>query len=134
MSFSDDIVLDTLDYYKTIDTVIFGSNTYPFMSDYWQTAEQSSNSPIEKEFAKQLNERNKIVLSRSPVNLTWRNSGHLSFTDNASFVKAIQDLKNKAGKDISVESGIKIWKFFLQNNLFDEFACFMFIQLLLEVG
>ncbi len=70
MSFSDDIVLDTLDYYKTIDTVIFGSNTYPFMSDYWQTAEQSSNSPIEKEFAKQLNERNKIVLSRSPVNLT----------------------------------------------------------------
>ncbi len=42
-----------------------------------------------------------------------------------AFVKAIQDLKNKAGKDISVESGIKIWKFFLQNNLFDELLLYV---------
>jgi dihydrofolate reductase len=90
------------------------------MSNYWQTAEQSSNSPLEKEFAKKINDMNKIVLSRSPIELTWKNSKHLSFTDNQRFIKLIRDLKNQKGKNISVESGIGMWKQFLQHNLFDE--------------
>jgi dihydrofolate reductase len=73
MSFSDDILTDAIEYYETLDAVIFGSNTYPFLSDYWQTAEQSSNSPLEKEFAKRINDINKIVISRSPIQLTWKN-------------------------------------------------------------
>ena len=125
MSFSDDILKDTLDYYKTVDTGIFGSNTYPFLSEYWQTAEKSSNNPLEKEFAKQINNIDKFVLSRSSVELTWKNSHHLKFTDNESFIKVIQDLKSKPGKSISVESGIKIWKAFLQNNLFDELLLYV---------
>src|SRR4030095_1062562 len=89
MSFSDDILTDAIDYYKALDTVIFGSNTYPFLSRYWQTAEQSSNSPLERRFAKKLNDINKIVLSRSSIELTWKNSTHLSFTDNRTFIKLI---------------------------------------------
>jgi len=125
MSFSDDILTDAIDYYKTLDTVIFGSNTYPFLSDYWQTAEQSSNSPLEKEFAKRINDINKIVLSRSPKELTWKNSQHLGFTDTQDLIKTLQNLKNQPGKNISVEGGITIWKLLLQNNLFDELLLYV---------
>jgi dihydrofolate reductase len=120
MSFSDDILTDAIDYYKTLDTVVFGSNTYPFLSNYWQTAEESSNSPLEKEFAKKINDINKIVLSGSPKELTWRNSQHLRFTGTQDLIRKLQNLKNQPGKNISVEGGITIWKLLLQNNLFDE--------------
>jgi dihydrofolate reductase len=125
MTMSDDILSDAIDYYKTLDTVVFGSKTYPWLADYWPTAEHSSNSPTEREFAKRINNIHKLVLSRSSVNLTWNNSQHLSFTDRHTFVQAIQDLKNKSGKNISVESGIGAWRLFLQNALFDELLLYV---------
>jgi dihydrofolate reductase len=125
MSFSDDILTDAIDYYETLDTVIFGSTSYPFLSAYWQRAEQSSNSSPEREFAKKINDINKIVISRSPIELSWKNSQHLTFTDNQSFVTLIQDLKRQPGKNISVEGGIGMWRQFMQNNLIDELMFFV---------
>lgn len=119
MSFSDSIVSDAMNYYETLDAIIVGSKFYSFLSDYWQTAEKSSDSLIEKNFAKRINEIDKIVLSRSPVNLTWKNSRNINCDNTGGLIKLIQDIKNKPGKNISVESGIGMWKLFLENNIFD---------------
>ena len=125
MSFSDSIVSDAMDYYETLDTIIVGSKFYSFLSDYWQTAEKSSNSLTERTFANRINEIDKIVLSRSSINLTWKNSHHLNFNDTQDLIKLIQEIKSKPGKDISVESGIGMWKLFIHNNLFDELLLYV---------
>jgi dihydrofolate reductase len=49
----------------------------------------------------------------------------LSFTDTSNFATKIQDLKNKPGKNISVEGGIGLWQHFLKNNPFDELLFFV---------
>ena len=90
MSFSDSIVSDAMDYYETLDTIIVGSKFYYFLSDYWQTAEKSSDSLTERIFANRINEIGKIVLSRSPINLTWKNSHDLYFKDTQDLIKLIQ--------------------------------------------
>jgi dihydrofolate reductase len=125
MSFSDSIVSDAMDYYETLDTIIVGSKFYHYLSGYWQTAEKSSDSLTERIFANRINEIDKIVLSRSPINLTWKNSRHLNFKDPQDLIKLIQEIKSKPGKDISVESGLGMWKLFLQNNLFDELLLYV---------
>ncbi|TXJ26815.1 MAG: deaminase [Chitinophagaceae bacterium] len=119
MSFSDSIVSDAMKYYETLDTIIVGSKFYTFLSDYWQAAEKSSSSLIEKNFASRMNAIDKIVLSRTPVNLTWKNSRCVNFNNTEDLMAIIRQLKNTPGKDISVESGIGMWKLFLRHNIFD---------------
>jgi dihydrofolate reductase len=121
MTLSDEIVEDALESYNTVDTIVVGSNTYPSMAEYWQNAEKSSNSALERSVAKRINEMKKVVLSRSKINnLVWNNSQQLIIKDIKSFVREIEDLKKMDGKNISVESGVKTWQLFLQNSLFDE--------------
>jgi len=125
MSFSDDIILDAMDYYNTLDTLIFGSKTYPYMKDYWTKAEHFSKSPIESTFAKIINNFSKIVLSRSSLDLTWNNSRLINYSNNQSFINVINDLKKQSGKNISVESGVGMWHMFLENNLYDELLLYV---------
>ena len=120
MLMSDDILKAATDYYDQLDTVLFGSQTYPFLADYWQQAEHNSDSATEREFARKINQIQKFVLSRSSVEVTWKNSEWLNFTDISSLPMQIHTLKQQPGKAISVESGIGIWKVFLENSLFDE--------------
>src|SRR6476661_316291 len=71
----DDVLLqNSIERYDKLDAVIFGSNTYPSMAEYWQKAEKSSDSPRERELAAKLNGKKKYVLSRSDVAIVWRNS------------------------------------------------------------
>lgn len=117
---SDELIEDSALRYEEIDTILFGANTYPFMGEYWQNAEANSNSPTEKSFAKLINDKKKYVISRKKIDLTWRNSEQILFTDTKSLIEKIQNLKNQTGKNISVESGVKTWQFFLENKLYDE--------------
>lgn len=125
MSFSDDILKDAIDYYNDIDAAIFGGGTYTFMSDYWQKAEHSSNSSLEREFAKKLNDKTKIILSRSPLELTWRNSRQMNYTDDESFIQIIQQLKKQIKGDMTVESGVGTWQKFLRHDLYDQLMVFI---------
>ena len=125
MTLSDDIIEDRIEYYRTLDSVVFGSHTFPSLAVYWQKTEKIAPSMAEKRFAETINAINKIVISRTPQDLTWRNSQQLFFRDNDDFIKQIKDLKNNPGKNISVESGIHTWILFLQNSLFDEMHLFV---------
>lgn len=117
---SDEILADALEYYSTLDAIIVGSNSYPSLAEYWQTAEMSSQSALERTFARRINEIRKIVISRSKIKLVWNNSQQLFIKDSGSLVRRIENLKKSGGKNISVEAGVKTWQLFLQNSLFDE--------------
>jgi dihydrofolate reductase len=120
MTLSDEILADALEYYDTLDAILVGSKSYPSLAEYWQTAETSSSSALERSFARRINEIRKIVISRSNIKLVWDNSQQLMIKDSESLVREIENLKKDGGKNISVEAGVKTWQLFLQNSLFDE--------------
>jgi len=115
----DDLLKDSIERYDHLDAVIFGSKTYPGMAEYWQKAEESSESVLERELAKKLNAKKKYVISRSLVKITWKNSEQLKITDIESLAREIENLKKTTEKDVTVESGLKLWQVFIQNSLFD---------------
>lgn len=125
MSLSDEIIEDSLEYYDTLDAIIIGGSTYPSLAEYWQDAEKSSDSAIERRFAKKINEIEKIVVSRSEVDLVWKNTRQLPIQDDQSIVHEVKKLKNGSGKNISVESGTGAWQLFIQKDLFDEIWMFV---------
>lgn len=120
----DDILLqESIERYEHLDAVIFGSNTYPGMMEYWENAEKTSQNALERELAKKLNEKKKYVVSRSNVEIIWRNSELLKFDDIESLTQKLEKLKNENENDITVESGLKLWQVFIQNSLFDVICC-----------
>ncbi|MEF3306280.1 hypothetical protein [Paenibacillus sp. GYB003] len=48
MTLSDEILEDYLSYYKTVDALIVGGNTYEGLAQYWPNAGASSDSSIER--------------------------------------------------------------------------------------
>ncbi|WP_274364998.1 dihydrofolate reductase family protein [Paenibacillus thermotolerans] len=124
MNFSDEMLEEYVEYYKGIDRIVVGGNTYAQLAEYWQNAENSSHSDLERLIAKKINDIPKIVISRSPKELVWKNSEQVTIQDNESFVHEMRALKQRAGT-ISVESGLKTWQLFIQNELFDELWMFV---------
>ena len=120
----DDILLqESVERYEHLDAVIFGSNTYPGMAEYWENAEKSSANALERELAKKLNEKKKYVISRSDVEIVWRNSELLKIDGIDSLAEKLEKIKSENVKDITVESGLKLWQTFIQNTLFDVICC-----------
>lgn len=118
---NDEMLQSAIDFYETIDTAIFGSKTFPDIANYWMNAEKEPVSAIEQEYAKRINRIKKFVVSRSSeIDINWDNSELLKFTDLKAFTKALNEMKQQDGNNISVESGLAIWHLFLQNALFDE--------------
>lgn len=118
MTLSEEIFEDYLSYYNTVDTIIVGRNSYASMAEYWQHAENSSNA-LERAIAKRINEIPKAVISHSEVDLIWRNSRQIVVKDDRTLASELDQLKSR-GNIISVESGVKTWQAFIQNNLYDE--------------
>jgi len=115
----DELLQDSIERYDAMDAAIFGSKTYAGMAEYWQKAEESSESALERELAKKLNDKKKYVISRSPVEIVWRNSEQLKITDIESLARELENLRKTTEKDLTVESGLKLWQVFIQNSLFD---------------
>ncbi|CAG7654605.1 dihydrofolate reductase family protein [Paenibacillus allorhizosphaerae] len=67
-----------------------------------------------------------MVITHSNMDLVWNNSQQLLMKDRETFIRDIERLKHQSeGKHISVESGIRTWRLFLQNTLFDEMRLFV---------
>ena len=120
MTLSDEITEDSISYYTTLDAIIVGGNSYAGLAGYWQNAETASESDVERRFAKKINDIKKYVISRSAIDLSWKNSEQLLIDDKESLAREIEKLKNGGDKNLSVESGLKSWQLFLQESLFDE--------------
>ena len=118
MTLSDEILEDHLACYRKVDAVVFGGSTYEGLAQYWPEAEISSESPVERALAKQLNDLPKYVFTRSEMDLAWRNSKAVTVTDDESFIRELSGLKRGTGR-ISVEGGLKTWHRCIRHGLFD---------------
>lgn len=119
MTLSEEILEDYLEYYKTVDTIIVGRNTYASLAQYWQKAEHSSHSPLERAIAKRMNEIPKVAVSHAELDLIWQNSKQMVVKDNQSLARELEILKSQANH-ISVESGVKTWQSFIHDDLYNE--------------
>lgn len=120
----DDLVMrESVERYDNLDAVIFGSETYPGMAEYWENAEKTSENALVSELARKLNEKKKYVVSRSETEIVWRNSELLKIDGIESLAQKLVKIKNENENDITVESGLKLWQIFIQNSLFDLICC-----------
>ncbi|UUZ83867.1 dihydrofolate reductase family protein [Paenibacillus sp. P26] len=118
MTLSEEILSDYLEYYNTVDTIVVGSHSYASLAQYWQQAEDSSDA-LERAIARRINEIPKVVISRSAVDLVWRNSQQMVVKDRHSLAQELEQLIKRTNT-ISVESGARTWRLFIQGELFDE--------------
>ena len=119
VSLTDEALADGITFHNTIDAIIFGKNTYAPLTVYWQQAESSADSAVERAFAKQLNDMHKYVLTHGEVELAWRNKALLRVQDGATFKQAMHRLKQMPGKDIAVDAGEFTWRTFLESDVWD---------------
>ncbi|SHF27467.1 Dihydrofolate reductase [Seinonella peptonophila] len=119
MMLSEEILEDYFEYYKRVDTIVVGGNTYFSMAEHWQHAEEFSSNSLERSLAQYINRIPKIVISHSELDLVWRNSQQIIAKDSQFVISEVEKLKNDA-EFISVESGVKTWQLFIRDNLFDD--------------
>lgn len=124
MTMSDEILEDYLAYYQSVDAIVVGGNTYADLAQYWQDAEISSGSALERDVAKRINDIPKIVLARHQRDLVWRNSRQILASDPDSLAREMDKLKGTTG-NISVESGAATWQRFIQHDLYDRLWLFV---------
>lgn len=75
--------------------LLFGRRTFEMMAGFWPTEQARAMMPA---VAEGMNNSEKLVVSRTLTNPTWHNSTVLS----GSLETSIRELKESAGKDITI--------------------------------
>ncbi|MFC5667182.1 dihydrofolate reductase family protein [Kitasatospora misakiensis] len=96
------------------DTVLLGRVTYDSFADAWPGREGARGE--EGEMAKALGEARKIVVSRSELEFTWRNSEQLK----GDLIEAVTALKQENGGPIGMSGSISVVRALLAAGLIDE--------------
>ena len=107
----------------TSDTMLLGRNTYLNFAAYW--APLGDDNPI----ASVMNNQSKFVVSSTLETADWKNSTLLK----GDLTKAILDLKQRPGKDISIVGSGALVQSLLQLELIDELNLLM-CPVILGVG
>ncbi|SEO86784.1 dihydrofolate reductase family protein [Actinacidiphila rubida] len=101
------------------DTMLFGRVTYNGFAGAWPEREAAGGE--DAAFAKSLGDVRKIVVSRSPLEFTWRNSEQL----RGDFTEAVTALKNEPGGDIGLSGSVSLVRQLLAAGLLDELNLFV---------
>ena len=102
------------------DVMLFGRITYDSFAGAWPERETAGGE--DAEFAKRLGDVRKIVASRSPLELSWRNSEQL----DGDLVEAVTALKNDPGVNrIALSGSVSIVRQLLDAGLLDELHLFV---------
>ena len=96
------------------DLLIFGKRTYDLMASYWPAEQSKTDSP---EIAKLMNEKNKLVFSRSLKNVVWENTTLV----NSDASEKLKQVKQQPGKDIYIFGSADLCSTFINNGLIDEY-------------
>jgi dihydrofolate reductase len=107
-NWDDEMAAYMMDFFKTVDTFIYGRKSYEAMIAYWPQ--------LNDEFANVMNQTKKLVFSRTLKNLVWN-----SRLINSNSVEKIRSLKKEEGKDMVLFAGADLAETFIKNNLIDEF-------------
>ncbi len=102
------------------DVMLFGRVTYDSFAGAWPEREAAGGD--DAEFAARLGDVRKIVASRSPLDLTWRNSEQL----DGDLVEAVTALKNDpAVNRIALSGSVSVVRQLLDAGLLDELHLFV---------
>jgi dihydrofolate reductase len=102
------------------DVMLFGRVTYDSFAGAWPEREAAGGD--DAEFAKRLGDIRKIVVSRTPLNFTWRNSEQLQ----GELVDAVADLKNDPSvRKIALSGSVSVVLQLLDAGLLDELHLFV---------
>jgi dihydrofolate reductase len=102
------------------DVMLFGRVTYDSFAGAWPDREAAGEA--DAEFAKRLGDVRKIVVSRSPLTFTWRNSEQLQ----GDLVQAVTALKNDPGiRRIALSGSVSVVRQLLEAGLLDELHLFV---------
>lgn len=103
-----------------VDVMLFGRVTYDSFAGAWPGREAAGEE--DAPFAKRLGDMRKIVASRSPLDLSWRNSEHLQ----GDLVEAVTALKNDpAIRVIALSGSVSVVRQLLDAGLLDELHLFV---------
>jgi dihydrofolate reductase len=92
--------------------LLLGRTTYNLFASYWPNA-----NPDEEPGAVGLNRATKYVVSKTLVNLPWKNT----IVIKGDVVAEIKKIKEKEGPDLQVHGSSKLIQTLLKNDLVDEF-------------
>jgi dihydrofolate reductase len=96
------------------DTILLGRGTYDSFASAWPDREAGGGE--DAEFAKKLGDTRKVVVSRQPLQFTWRNSEQLK----GDLTEAVTALKNEPGGDIGISGSVSVVRQLLTAGLLDE--------------
>src|SRR3712207_4425475 len=96
------------------DTMLLGRKTYDDPAAAWP--EREADGGEDAEFAKVVGDARKSVVSRRPLELTWRNCGQLK----GDRVEAVTALKHEPGGNIAMSGAISVVRQLLAAGLLDE--------------
>jgi dihydrofolate reductase len=99
---------------KAADTILLGRKTYDSFAGAWPAREREGGE--DAEFARQLGDIRKVVVSTQRLRFTWRNSEQL----DGDLVDAITALKAQPGGDISMSGSVSVVRQLLAAALLDE--------------
>lgn len=102
------------------DVMLFGRVTYDSFAGAWPEREAAGGE--DATMAKQLGDMRKIVASRSPLELSWRNSEQLQ----GDLVEAVAALKDDPGvRRIALSGSVSVVRQLLDAGLLDELHLFV---------
>jgi dihydrofolate reductase len=102
------------------DAMLFGRVTYDSFAGAWPEREAAGGE--DAQFAKRLGDMRKIVASRSPLELTWRNSEQLQ----GDLVDAVTALRNDpAIRRVALSGSVSVVRQLLDAGLLDELHLFV---------
>ena len=99
---------------RAADTVLFGRKTYDSFAGAWPEREVAGGE--DADFAKQLGDVRKIVVSRQRLHPGWRNSEQLQ----GELIEAVTALKNEPGANIAMSGSVSVVRQLLAAGLLDE--------------
>lgn len=108
-----------INFFDTIDTLLFGRITYQLMESYWPNASAPNDDPI---ITGKMNNLPKIVFSKTldkadPIITGWQNTTLLKKVN----AEEIDKMKQQPGRNMVIFGGANLASTFLDMNLIDEY-------------
>jgi dihydrofolate reductase len=103
-----------ISFLDTVDTLLFGRETYELMAGYWPTEHATTDDPI---VAAKMNSLRKVVVSRTLKSVAWNNSALVK----GNVVDEVRKLKQLPGKNVAIFGSSDLAAALTEQQLIDEY-------------